>query len=134
MLQFAMELALRSHRGQYRKDGRPYALHPFNVISRLANWDIDDEITLSAAALHDVEEENPNKRYLIDFISMYPLGPNDAAKEVYRIVLEELTFIPDHPQSTEKILLPDIFSLRHHDMISLPTVANAEVFVYALPF
>jgi hypothetical protein len=46
----------------------------------------------------------------------------------------ELTFIPDHPQSTEKILLPDIFSLRHHDMISLPTVANAEVFVYALPF
>lgn len=97
MLQFAMELALRSHRGQYRKDGRPYALHPFNVISRLANWDIDDEITLSAAALHDVEEENPNKRYLIDFISMYPLGPNDAAKEVYRIVLEELTFIPDNP-------------------------------------
>ena len=57
---------------------------------------------------------------------------NKSTNDVFNKKFIEFTFIPDHPQSTEKILLPDIFSLRHHDMISLPTVANAEVFVYAL--
>jgi len=50
----ALELALRVHGGQKRKDGSPYILHPLRVMLRL-----EGETAKMLALLHDVVEDSP---------------------------------------------------------------------------
>jgi len=50
----ALELALRIHRGQTDKGGKPYILHPLAVWHRLR---FEDEETQIAALLHDTVED-----------------------------------------------------------------------------
>lgn len=96
MLQSAMEIAVRAHRGQFRRNSyTPYAFHALDVPKRMINWGVKDEVTLAAGCLHDVEEENPGKRYMIDFLNYHPCGPTDFERLVYNVVMDELTFIPE---------------------------------------
>ena len=53
----ALSLAKRLHSNQVRKDGSPYLLHPLKVASTLVSLGIRDDITLSAALLHDTLED-----------------------------------------------------------------------------
>jgi guanosine-3',5'-bis(diphosphate) 3'-pyrophosphohydrolase len=57
--QRAASLAARFHHGQLRKDGAtPYIAHPFRVAMIVRHaFNIDDEIALAAALLHDVIED-----------------------------------------------------------------------------
>ena len=52
----ACDYATKKHKGQYRKDGSIYILHPFEV-AVIASTMTNDEEVLSAAILHDVLEE-----------------------------------------------------------------------------
>lgn len=54
----AYEVGEAAHRGQTRKTGEPYILHPVAVAQILANMRMDHE-SISAAILHDTIEDTP---------------------------------------------------------------------------
>ena len=48
----AMRIAYKAHQGQVDKCGQPYIFHPYHLAEQM-----DDEITVCAALLHDVIED-----------------------------------------------------------------------------
>ena len=56
MIEKAFALADSAHKGQVRKSGEPYIIHPLNVAIILAELEMDKE-TICAALLHDVLED-----------------------------------------------------------------------------
>ena len=58
LIKKAYEFASKYHKGQCRRSGEPYMIHPLNVAYILAGLELDDE-TLCAALLHDVVEDTP---------------------------------------------------------------------------
>ena len=58
-LTLALDLAVRAHEGQRRCDGRrePFVSHVADVARRVAQSAQADEVTLTAALLHDVAEK-----------------------------------------------------------------------------
>lgn len=56
MIKKAYDLAESAHDGQKRKSGEAYIIHPLNVAKILTDLHIDD-VTISAALLHDVVED-----------------------------------------------------------------------------
>ncbi|HHO42866.1 MAG TPA: bifunctional (p)ppGpp synthetase/guanosine-3',5'-bis(diphosphate) 3'-pyrophosphohydrolase [Epsilonproteobacteria bacterium] len=61
----ALDLAIKAHKGQTRKSGEPYVVHPIFVAALTANIS-NDETMVQAALLHDVVEDTP---YGIDLIA-----------------------------------------------------------------
>lgn len=57
-IQKAYELALVAHKGQFRKSGEPYIIHPLEVAIFLVRLS-GEENTICAALLHDVIEDAP---------------------------------------------------------------------------
>ncbi len=64
----AYDVAEEMHRGQIRKSGEPYLIHPMNVAEILADLGMDEE-TIIAGLLHDVVEDTPytNEELAKDF-------------------------------------------------------------------
>ncbi len=56
MVQLAYDFAEKAHRGQFRKSGEPYIIHPVATAMILAHMRIDP-IIIVAALLHDVPED-----------------------------------------------------------------------------
>ncbi len=54
----AVDFAMAAHRGQKRKDGSAYILHPFEVATIVGTITNDEEV-LAAAVLHDTVEDTP---------------------------------------------------------------------------
>lgn len=54
MTKKAMKFCYEAHKGQYDKGGVPYVFHPFHLAESM-----DDEISVTAALLHDVLEDTP---------------------------------------------------------------------------
>ncbi len=79
----ALPVARKLHDGQYRKSGEPYFTHPLKVCSTLISYDIDDDVTLAAAILHDVLE---------DCADSLPMGGQELIEE-YGIAPEVLEII-----------------------------------------
>ena len=50
----AMRLAYAAHQGQTDQAGLPYIFHPFHLAEQM-----EDEISVCAALLHDVVEDTP---------------------------------------------------------------------------
>lgn len=60
LLDAALQLAAQAHAGQRRKYTQtPYLTHCLEVVNILIEHGIDDQVTLAAAALHDVIEDTP---------------------------------------------------------------------------
>lgn len=49
-------MAAMAHKGQKRKSGEPYAIHPLAVAQSLADWGMD-AVTIQAGLLHDTVED-----------------------------------------------------------------------------
>lgn len=55
-LEHAINVASESHKGQKRKSGEPYIIHPLSVASTLVDWGMDID-TVLAGVLHDTVED-----------------------------------------------------------------------------
>ena len=55
-LEHAIDLASQAHKGQKRKSGEPYIIHPLSVTSILIDWGMDID-TVMAGVLHDTVED-----------------------------------------------------------------------------
>lgn len=55
-LEHAVNLASKAHKGQKRKSGEPYIIHPLSVASTLIEWGMDID-TILAGVLHDTVED-----------------------------------------------------------------------------
>jgi guanosine-3',5'-bis(diphosphate) 3'-pyrophosphohydrolase len=55
-LEHAIEIASKAHKGQKRKSGEPYIVHPLAVAGTLVEWGMDAD-TLIAGVLHDTVED-----------------------------------------------------------------------------
>ncbi len=58
LIRNAGNYALEAHRGQRRRSGKPFVVHPFAVAFNLAQLKMD-AATIAAALLHDVVEDTP---------------------------------------------------------------------------
>jgi guanosine-3',5'-bis(diphosphate) 3'-pyrophosphohydrolase len=56
IIEKAYNFASKFHEGQIRKSGEPYIIHPLSVAKILVELGLD-EITLTAALLHDIVED-----------------------------------------------------------------------------
>ena len=54
----AYAFAEKAHKGQKRKSGEPYFIHPVAVAEILADWKLDAG-TIAAGLLHDTVEDTP---------------------------------------------------------------------------
>ncbi|HEY0965531.1 MAG TPA: RelA/SpoT family protein [Candidatus Saccharimonadales bacterium] len=55
-LEHAIDVATKSHKGQKRKSGEPYIIHPLAVAAILVEWEMDIDSVL-AGVLHDTVED-----------------------------------------------------------------------------
>ena len=55
-LEAAVTLASTAHKGQKRKSGEPYIIHPLAVAATLVDWGMDID-TVLAGVLHDTVED-----------------------------------------------------------------------------
>ena len=55
-LEHAIDLASTAHKGQKRKSGEPYIIHPLSVATTLINWGMDIDSVI-AGVLHDTVED-----------------------------------------------------------------------------
>ena len=55
-LEHAVDLASKAHKGQKRKSGEPYIIHPLSVAAILVDWGMDID-TVLAGVLHDTVED-----------------------------------------------------------------------------
>lgn len=53
----ALNYARKLHKGQYRKSGEPYIIHPLTMVCQAISLGIENDIILSAILLHDVVED-----------------------------------------------------------------------------
>jgi len=76
LVRLAASLAVRAHRGQFRKDNvTPYACHAFRVSAALRDlFCVKDDKVLAAAMLHDTIEDTP-----VDFNEIEGLFGHDIA-------------------------------------------------------
>lgn len=119
----AMEIAYNAHHGQKDKGGAPYVFHPFHLAEQM-----DTELEVTAALLHDVVEDTPWTFSLLE----------EAG--ISREVIEVLNYLT-HPEGMPyldyvKRLLPcaaarkiKLADIRHNsDMTRLSSPATAAYF------
>ena len=92
-IQRAVDFAVRSHAGQFRKGGLPYICHPMGVLAQLSEWEITNVVTWKAAICHDILED-------------CGVGLEELVEEIGEeaaLVVEELSFFPD---KADEVLSP----------------------------
>lgn len=97
-----IDFIIEAHRGQYRKSGEPYCIHPILVASITAHFS-NDEAIIATALLHDVVEDT---EYSLDYIR--EKWGNDIAHMVdglTKIVeIREHEFLPSTTNNDSKLI------------------------------
>ena len=100
-LQAVIDFAVKSHTGQIRKgSGLPYIVHPMAVMSQLADWEIGCYNCWKAALCHDILEDCPH----VSYNQLVAAIGQEAA-----LIVEELTFRPDHKSDVPLALQKKIY-------------------------
>ncbi|MCR5503784.1 MAG: HD domain-containing protein, partial [Lachnospiraceae bacterium] len=90
LIEKAYEIAADAHKGQLRKSGEPYIIHPLCVGIILADLEMDRE-TIAAGLLHDVVEDTD-----MTFEDLEKLFGKDVSSLVDGVTkLEKLQFVSD---------------------------------------
>ncbi len=76
MTKKALKLCFEAHKEQLDKSGMPYVFHPFTLASAM-----DDEISVTAALLHDVAEDTD-----VTLEDMRNMGFNERVIEVLALL------------------------------------------------
>jgi len=63
-IQKALKFAIKAHKGQKRKSGEDYVIHPI-LVAAITSFFSNDEDVITAAILHDVVEDTPYTIYYI---------------------------------------------------------------------
>ena len=99
-VQAAIELAVKWHAGQYRKEHNtagykiPFIVHPIQVMKVVFNWGVGTDDNLAAAATHDIlEDTDISEGELLDTIG-----------EKSFLIVQELTF---HEQAEDPTAKPE---------------------------
>ncbi len=110
LIKRAYEYAEKAHEGQKRATGEPYIQHPLNVAYILADLKLDD-ITISAALLHDVVEDTEVTN--LDLINAFG---NEIASLVDAITkiksLKNLSREDYHAETIRKVILASVKDVR----------------------
>lgn len=100
----AMRIAYDAHHGQVDKSGQPYVFHPYHLAEQM-----EDEITVCAALLHDVVEdtevtfEELEREFPAEIINVLKLLTHDDDEDYFEYVKR----IKTNP-AAKKIKLADI--------------------------
>ena len=103
LLRRAFEFAREAHKGQCRKSGEPFVIHPVEVTIILADLRMDVE-TLCAALLHDtVEDSSTTKEQVADTFSPQIAELVDGVTKISKIEVEDLN--DEQAQTFRKMLV-----------------------------
>ena len=96
----ALEFAKEAHRGQYRKSGEPYIIHPI-LVAAITAYVTNDETMVVAALLHDVvEDTDKNIDEIEEHFGKEVVELVEGLTKIVAIRSEEL--VPSH--SNEKLI------------------------------
>ena len=121
----SLAVARKLHDGQYRKDGTPYISHPLKVCTTLISYGIQDDITLSAALLHDVLEDCQGKLPMEGNELVLEYGLDQEILDIIRLLTKESGLIEENPKAA-LIKLAD----RLHNSSTLYTFSNERMKKY----
>ncbi len=113
----ALEFALKAHKGQYRKSGEEYVIHPI-LVAAIVAYISGDETMVTAALLHDVVEDTPygiddiQKRFGEDVAHLV-----EGLTKIVEIRSEELI-----PSSSDEKLIKSALSFRKMLIASIKDV------------
>jgi len=130
----AFEFAEEAHRGQVRKSGRPYIIHPVQTVINLLKLR-GDEDSLIAALLHDVPEDtgvdiSQIKKLFGDEVAFLVDGITKLSKVYYRHDMEErqvesLKKLLIHTAKDPRVILIKLAD-RLHNMQTLEFIPKPE--------
>lgn len=128
------EFAEKHHRGQARKNGEPYIVHPVETIKTLIKLHADED-TLIAALLHDVPEDtegdlNQIKELFGEKVAFLVDGITKLSKVYYRHDMEErqiesLKKLLIHTAKDPRVILIKLAD-RLHNMQTLEFISKPE--------
>ena len=115
----ALNYARKLHKGQCRKSGEPYIIHPLTMACQAISMGLVDDRVISAILLHDVVEDCG--------VSVNDLPINDEIKNAVRL----LTYIkPEHylEKDNQGISINEV-KAKYYEKISENTIATiAKIF------
>jgi GTP diphosphokinase / guanosine-3',5'-bis(diphosphate) 3'-diphosphatase len=130
----AFDFAEENHRGQVRRSGEPYIVHPVATVQNLAKLHADED-SLIAALLHDVPEDtsadiNEVKQMFGDGVAFLVDGITKLSKVYYRNDMEErqvesLKKLLIHTAKDPRVILIKLAD-RLHNMSTLGHITKPE--------
>jgi GTP diphosphokinase / guanosine-3',5'-bis(diphosphate) 3'-diphosphatase len=130
----AFNFAEENHRGQVRKSGEPYIIHPVATVQNLIHLHADED-SLIAALLHDVPEDtsadiNEVKQMFGDGVAFLVDGITKLSKVYYRNDMEErqvesLKKLLIHTAKDPRVILIKLAD-RLHNMSTLGHISKPE--------
>jgi GTP pyrophosphokinase len=102
LIKKAYDFSDQHHKGQKRKSGEPYMVHPYEVAKLLAEYKMDEE-TIAAALLHDTVEDTPAE--IKDVKKQFGTAIADMVEGLTKIDIAEESRIKADAATLRKMLM-----------------------------
>lgn len=132
MLERAIDLALRVHAGQTRKNGDPYILHPLRVMLSVDVRGLDEGLVRSVAVLHDVLEDSHRSATPVSDAVFREYGVGSAYPFVCLLTrtggepYEEYIHRLSHDRVARRVKIADLRDNMNLDEIPTPNLRDLE--------